>query len=97
MIVLCIINTILLMTLIILQLTDVYLNLKKTSKTEEIAYSEPTHPTNDIEELMIKAEDAAEAAEALKKAEEALELNAYGMNTALSNTISEIMEGKVTK
>lgn len=46
---------------------------------------------------MIKAEDAAEAAEALKKAEEALELNAYGMNTALSNTISEIMEGKVTK
>lgn len=43
---------------------------------------------------MIKTEEDAEAAKALKEAEEALQLKAYGINTALVNTIEEIMEGK---
>ncbi len=54
---------------------------------------EPT-PQDDIETLMIKAEEDAETAKALKEAEEALQLKAYGLNTALTETISEIMEGK---
>lgn len=44
---------------------------------------------------MIKAEEDAEQEKLLKEAEEALQLRAYGMNTAISNTITEIMEGRI--
>ena len=51
-------------------------------------------PQEDIESLMIKAEEDAETAKLLKEAEEALQLKAYGINTALSETITEITEGR---
>lgn len=53
---------------------------------------EPT-PQNDIETLMIEAEDKAEAEQALQKAEELLKLKSYGINNALSETFKEVMEG----
>ena len=43
---------------------------------------------------MIKAELDAETEKTLKEAEEALQLKAYGLNTALEETITEIMEGR---
>ena len=51
-------------------------------------------PHTDVEALMIKAEEDAEAAKALKEAEETLQLKAYGINVALANAIEEIREGK---
>lgn len=57
---------------------------------------EPT-PQNDIETLMIEAEDKLEAEKALKEAEEKLQLKAYGLNTALAETLEEIMEGVKSK
>ena len=90
-----VINTILLSALITILLTEKYLKVKKTLKDTEIpASSELTHQ-EDIETLMIKAEEDAEQEKLLKEAEEALQLRAYGMNTAISNTITEIMEGKI--
>jgi hypothetical protein len=46
---------------------------------------------------MIEAEDKLEAEKALKEAEEKLQLKAYGLNTALAETLEEIMEGVKSK
>ena len=88
-----IINTILLIIIITLQLMEKFLRLKTTTKTEETSSLEHT-PHTDVEALMIKAEEDAEAAKALKEAEETLQLKAYGINVALANAIEEIREGK---
>ena len=94
--ILMLINISLLGIAITLQLLGMYLKTKKTSKTEENLSLEPT-PQNDIETLMIEAEDKLEAEKAIKEAEEKLQLKAYGLNTALAETLEEIMEGVKSK
>lgn len=56
---------------------------------------EPTHQEHtDIEELAKLAEDKAEKEKIEKEYEEFLKTCGSGVNTAISDTIAEIMEGR---
>lgn len=48
---------------------------------------------NDIEELMIKAEEELETAKEQEELEQIINANINGFNEAIANTLKEIMDG----
>lgn len=68
--------------------------MKKSSKVADVSLEPTPQETTDIEVIAKLAEEQAEAEKIKKEYEEFLKTCGSGVNSAITDTIKEIMEGK---